>query len=322
LGDALGRKFVAQAFGKDGKERTLQMVREIERSMAEDIQSLSWMSSETKEQALKKLNAVTNKISYPDKWRDYSTVNIADDDYFGNWYRANEYESRRNRSKIGKLVDRSEWSMTPPTVDAYYDPSQNNINFPAGILEPPFYSNKAADAVNYGAIGAVIGRELTHAFDDEGRKFDADGNLKDWWQPQDAKRYEHLSACLADEYGAFTVLPKLHLNGQFTLGENTADNGGLRLAYHALMTDLASKSIPETQKTRGYTRAQQFFLGFSQIWCASMRPESLRQLVQTDPHSPLQFRVNGAVVNSPDFSAAFGSKQGDKMYAAQPCRVW
>ncbi|HEX4771227.1 MAG TPA: M13 family metallopeptidase [Bryobacteraceae bacterium] len=322
LGDALGRKFVDETFGKEGKDRTLTMVQGIERSMAEDIQSLSWMSSETKQKALQKLSAVTNKIGYPDKWRDYSSVNIADDDYFGNWYRANEYESRRNRSKIGKPVDRSEWSMTPPTVNAYYDPAQNNINFPAGILQPPFYSNQAGDAVNYGAIGVVIGHELTHAFDDEGRKYDADGNLKDWWQPQDAKRFEQLSGCLANEYGSFTVLPKLHVNGQLTLGENTADNGGLRLAYHAIMADLASKSVPETKKKDGYTNAQQFFLGFGQIWCASMRPQTLRELVQTDPHSPPQFRVNGAIVNSPDFSAAFGCKAGDKMYAAQSCRIW
>jgi endothelin-converting enzyme/putative endopeptidase len=207
-------------------------------------------------------------------------------------------------------------------VNAFYDPSENNINFPAGILQPPFYSNNADDAVNYGAIGVVVGHELTHGFDDEGRKFDADGNLKDWWQPADAQQYEQLSGCLADEYSSFTVLPNVHLNGKLTLGENTADNGGLRLAYRAMLDDLAAKSIPETRKFNGYTPPQQFFLGFAQMWCASERPESLLKQVQTDPHSPPQFRVNGVITNSPEFSTAFGCKEGDKMYAAQPCRVW
>jgi putative endopeptidase len=322
LGDALGRKFVAEAFGKEGKERTLQMVHEIEHEMDEDIESVSWMSAETKKQAIDKLHAVTNKIGYPDKWKDYSTVNVTDDDYFGNYYRANAYEDRRTLNKIGKPVDRNEWGMTPPTVNAYYNPTENNINFPAGILQPPFYSNQADDAVNYGAIGVVVGHELTHGFDDEGRKFDSDGNLKDWWQPQDAQRYEELSGCLADEYSSFTILSNVHVNGKLTLGENTADNGGLRLAYRALLDDLAAKSVSDTQKTDGYTPAQQFFLGFGQIWCASVRPERLLEQVQTDPHSPPEFRVNGVVVNSPEFSNAFGCKAGDKMYAAHSCRVW
>lgn len=322
LGDALGREFVERTFGKEGKQRTLQMVHDIEHAMQQDIESVAWMTPETKQQALIKLHAVTDKIGYPEKWRDYSSVRIDPDDYFGNWYRANQYESARQRNKIGKPVDRAEWGMTPPTVNAYYDPTENNINFPAGILQPPFYSNQADDAVNFGAIGQVVGHELTHAFDDQGRKFDADGNLKDWWQPADARNYEERSACLANEYSNFTVLPNLHVNGKLTLGENTADNGGLRLAYHALLDDLASKSVALTTKHDGYTEAQQFFLGFAQDWCGHTTPEAEREQVQTDPHSPPKFRVNGVVSNMPEFSTAFGCKAGDAMYDSKPCRVW
>ncbi len=205
LGDALGRKYVEKTFGAEGKARTLQMVGEIEHEMANDLESLTWMSPETKQQALIKLHAVANKIGYPDKWRDYSSVEIIPTDYFGNHYRANEFENRRELNKMGKPVDRSEWEMTPPTVNAYYDPTQNNINFPAGILQPPFYSNKADDAVNYGAIGAVVGHELTHGFDDQGRQFDSDGNLRDWWQKSDETRFEKLASCTVNEYGSFSA---------------------------------------------------------------------------------------------------------------------
>ncbi len=322
LGEALGRKFVEKTFGEQGKQRTLEMVQEIEREMANDIQSLTWMSPETKKEALVKLHGVTNKIGYPDKWRDYSAVSIVDNDYFGNWYRANEFESKRERDKIGKPVDRAEWEMTPPTVDAYYNPTENNINFPAGILQPPFYSNQATDAVNYGAIGVVIGHELTHGFDDEGRQFDADGNLKDWWQKSDGEKFEKLADCFVNEYGGFSPVPGIELNGKLTLGENTADNGGIHLAYFALMDDLAKKSIPASKKDDGYTQPQQFFLGFAQVWCENVRPEQARVFAQTDPHSPGKFRANGVVSNMPQFDAAFGCKAGDKMYAAKGCRVW
>ncbi len=322
LGDALGRKFVDKTFGEQGKQRTLEMVNAIEHQMANDIESLSWMSPTTKKEALVKLHAVENKIGYPDKWRDYSSVNIADDDYFGNWYRANEFESKRERDKIGKPVDRAEWGMTPPTVNAYYDPTENNINFPAGILQPPFYSNQADDAVNYGAVGVVIGHELTHGFDDEGRQFDADGNLKDWWQKSDAQKFQKLTDCIVNEYGGFSPGPGIELNGKLTLGENTADNGGIHLAYLALMDDLAKKSIPLQTKADGYTEAQQFFLGFAQVWCENVRPEQARLYAQTDPHSPGRFRTDGVVSNMPQFSEAFGCKAGDKMYAAKGCRVW
>jgi putative endopeptidase len=322
LGEALGRKFVEKTFGVEGKERTLEMVHAIEHEMGNDIESITWMSPETKKQALIKLHAVANKIGYPDKWRDYSSVVILPDDYFGNWYRANEFESKRELNKIGKPVDRTEWGMTPPTVNAYYNPTENNINFPAGILQPPFYSNTADDAVNYGAVGAVIGHELTHAFDDEGRQFDADGNLKDWWQKSDADEFENLSDCIVKEYGRFTPLPGVHLNGKLTLGENTADNGGIHLAYLALMDELSKKGISPSKTLDGYTEPQQFFLGFAQIWCEHKRPELERLRAQVDPHSPGRFRVNGVVSNTPEFSEAFGCKIGDQMYEAKGCRVW
>jgi len=324
LGEAVGRKFVEKTFGEQGKQRTLDMVHEIEHQMADDIESIKWMGPETKKEAMVKLHAVANKIGYPEKWRDYSSVDIVDNDYFGNEYRANEFESKRERDKIGKPVDRKEWGMTPPTVNAYYNPTENNINFPAGILQPPFYSNQADDAVNYGAIGVVVGHELTHGFDDEGRKFDADGNLKDWWQKSDEEQFEKLSQCIVDEYGRFSPEPGVHLNGKLTLGENTADNGGVHLAYYALMDDLARKSIPITQKEDGYTQAQQFFLGYAQIWCQNTTPEEARLHAQTNPHSPGRFRTNGVVSNTPQFSEAFGCKAGSPMYVVQGkgCRVW
>ncbi len=322
LGEALGQKFVDKTFGTEGKQKTLQLVNEIEHQMANDIQSLTWMSPSTKKEAMVKLKAVTNKIGYPDKWRDYSSIKIISDDYFGNSIRANQFESRRLTRKIGQPVDRKEWGMTPPTVNAYYDPTENNINFPAGILQPPFYSNKATDAVNYGGIGMVVGHELTHGFDDEGRQFDADGNLKDWWQKSDAVEYDKLSNCIVGEYSGFSPEPGVHLNGKLTLGENTADNGGIRLAYFALMDDLAKKSLSPALKVDNYTQAQQFFLGNAQVWCEKQTPESTRLRAQTDPHSMGQFRVNGVVSNMPEFSEAFGCKVGDKMYAAKGCRVW
>jgi len=322
LGEALGRKFVEQTFGAQGKERTLKMVGEIELEMGRDIDSLTWMSPETKKEAQVKLRAVTNKIGYPDKWRDYSSVKIAADDYFNNWYRANEFENKRQLDKIGQPVDRTEWAMTPPTVNAYYDPTQNNINFPAGILQPPFYSNKAGDAVNYGAVGHIIGHELTHAFDDEGRQFDADGNLKNWWQKNDEIEFKKLADCFVNEYGGFSPLSGVELNGRLTLGENTADNGGVRLAYLALLDDLADQKKPVEGEVDGYTEAQRFFLAFAQVWCENQRPEATRLLAQTDPHSPSKFRVDGVVPNLPEFSAAFGCKAPDAMFAAKGCRVW
>ena len=322
LGEALGRKFVEKTFGEEGKQRTVELVREIEAQMAIDINSLSWMSAVTKKQALVKLHAVANKIGYPENWRDYSSVNIVADDYFGNEVRADQFEGKRQLSKIGKPVDKQEWTMTPPTVNAYYDPQENNINFPAGILQPPFYSNAASDAVNYGAVGVVVGHELTHGFDDQGRQYDADGNLRDWWQKSDALKYGKLSSCLVNQYGAYSPVPGVELNGKLTLGENTADNGGMRLAYMALMDDLARRSLPKDAKADGYTPAQQFFLGFAQVWCENVRPEAARLGAQTDPHSPGRYRAIGTVSNTPEFDTAFGCKAGDAMRVAKGCRVW
>jgi putative endopeptidase len=323
LGEAIGKRYVEETFGKEGKARTLEMVNEIEREMGKDIESLTWMTPETKKQALVKLHAVTNKIGYPDKWRDYSTLDIVKGDYLGNMYRTNQFDTKRDRNKIGKPVDRAEWEMTPPTVNAYYDPTQNNINFPAGILQPPFYSNKADDAVNYGAIGAVIGHELTHGFDDEGRQFDADGNLRDWWQKKDEEAFTKLASCIDEEYSSFQPLSGVHIRGKLTLGENTADNGGLRLAYMALMDSLAKRTEDQQQKD-GYSTAQRFFIGWGQIWCENERPESERLLIQTDPHSPAKYRVNGVVKNMQSFTEAWGCKPDQSMFAApgKSCRVW
>jgi putative endopeptidase len=323
LGEAIGKRYVEETFGKEGKQRTLEMVNEIEREMGKDIESLSWMSPETKKQALIKLQAVTNKIGYPDKWRDYSTLQIIKGDYLGNMYRTNEFDTKRDRNKIGKPVDRREWEMSPPTVNAYYDPTQNNINFPAGILQPPFYSNKADNAVNYGGIGAVVGHELTHGFDDEGRQFDADGNLRDWWQKKDEEAFAKLASCVEEEYSSFQPLSGVHIRGKLTLGENTADNGGLRLAYMALMDSLAQHTEDKQQKD-GFTTAQRFFIGWGQIWCENERPESERLLIQTDPHSPAKYRVNGVVKNMQTFTEAWGCKPDQSMFAApgKSCRVW
>jgi endothelin-converting enzyme/putative endopeptidase len=319
LGEALGEKYVDKTFGVEGKQRALKMVNEIEKALGDDLQTLSWMTPETRKQALLKLEAVKNKIGFPDKWRDYSSIEIDRDDALGNDRRAAEFEVERGLHKIGKPVDRGEWGMSPPTVNAYYDPQMNNINFPAGILQPPFYSNKIDDAVNYGGIGAVIGHELTHGFDDEGRQFDAQGNLRDWWTPADAKAFEERAECFVKEYSGFIAVGDIHLNGKLTLGENTADNGGLRLAFMALMDTLKGKQAP---KIDGFTPDQRFFLGWGQVWCDSRRPELERMLATVDPHSPAQDRVNGVVSNMPEFRKAFSCKIGQPMVRDPQCRVW
>ncbi len=319
LGEALGRKYVELTFGAQGKARTLQMVQALEKALGEDIQDLSWMSPATKQQALIKLHAITNKIGYPDKWRDYSAVVIKRDDALGNDDRAAAFEVQRQLRKIGKPVDPKEWEMTPPTVNAYYDPLTNSINFPAGILQPPFFDKTTDNAVNYGGIGMVIGHELTHGFDDEGRQFDAQGNLHDWWTPGDAKRFEERVACIDKEYSAFTVVPGVHVNGKLTLGENTADNGGARVSFKALHNTDAGQ--PQ-KNIAGFTPDQQYFLSFGQIWCTNERPEALRLQVTTDPHSPPEFRVNGVVQNMPEFQKAFSCKAGSPMVSANACHVW
>jgi len=319
LGEALGQKFVERTFGKQGKERTLAMVQALERALGQDIEKLSWMSPATKQQAEIKLRAIANKIGYPDKWRDYSSVVIKRDDPLGNDNRADEFEFQRQLDKIGKPVDRSEWAMTPPTVNAYYDPQMNNINFPAGILQPPFYDNDMDDAVNFGGIGMVIGHELTHGFDDQGRQFDAKGDMKDWWTPQDAKEFKERTECLVNEYSKFTVAPGANVNGELTLGENTADNGGLRIALMALEEKLTGRQRPEIG---GFTPEQRFFLAYGQIWCENEREEAARLNVQTNPHSPARFRVNGVVENMPEFQKTFSCKSGQPMAPVNSCHVW
>jgi len=318
LGEALGRKFVERTFGAEGKERTLKMVAALEKALGEDIEKLPWMTPVTKKQALVKLKAITNKIGYPDHWRDYSAVTIKPGDALGNSFRASAFEFQRQLNKIGQPLDRLEWGMTPPTVNAYYDPQMNNINFPAGILQPPFYDNNADDAVNFGGIGMVIGHELTHGFDDEGRQFDAEGNLKDWWTAEDAKEFNQRAACVADEYASMTVIPGVHVNGKLTLGENTADNGGVRVALMALIATVGNDS----RKVDGFTAEQRFFLSFGQVWCGNERDEAVRLQVQTNPHSPPKLRVNGVVQNLPEFQKAFSCKPGQPMVKAGACRVW
>ena len=322
LGEALGQVYVAQEFPPSSKQATVQMVRDIEAAMDQDLDTLDWMSPETKIRAKEKLHAVANKIGYPDHWRDYSRLTVVRGDAFGNAQRAVEFENRRQLAKIGKPVDRGEWGISPPTVDAYYSASMNDINFPAGILQPPLYDPHATDAENYGHIGGVVGHELTHGFDDEGRQFDGNGNLADWWTADDAKKFEEKADCEVNEYGSFVVVDDVKINGKLTLGENTADNGGLRLAYIAFLADAKRKSIDLNSKQDGYTPLQQFFLGHGQNWCGDTRPEQLRLQAQTDPHSARKFRVNGVVQNMPEFGQAFGCKPGQPMMPTNSCRVW
>jgi putative endopeptidase len=323
LGEALGQRYVEETFGADGKQRMLKMVDALEQSLDEDIHNLPWMTDETKKQAKIKLTAIRNKIGYPDEWRDYSKLDIKPGDLLGNFLRANEFESRRDIAKISKPLDRKEWGMTPPTVNAYYSGARNEIVFPAGILQPPFFDKAMDDSVNFGGIGVVIGHELTHGFDDQGRKYDPQGNLRDWWTDQDAKEFEKRANCIADEYGNFVAIDDLKLNGRLTLGENTADNGGARIALMALLHTIEQdKSGKAAQKIDGYTPEQRLFLGFGRVWCEKRRPELSRMLVNVDPHSPGRYRVNGVVENMPEFQKAWGCKAGQLMVSQNQCRVW
>ena len=323
LGEALGQRYVEQTFGPEGKTRMLKMVDALEKALDQDIGTLPWMTDETKKQAKIKLQAIRNKIGYPDVWRDYSKVNIVPGDLMGNFLRANEFESRRQIAKISKPLDRKEWGMTPPTVNAYYSGSYNEVVFPAGILQPPFFDKTIDDSVNFGSIGAVIGHELTHGFDDQGRKYDPQGNLRDWWTEQDGKEFEKRASCVADEYSNFVAIDDLKLNGKLTLGENTADNGGARIALMALENMIAEdKSRKAAEKIDGYTPEQRFFLGFGRVWCEKRQPEYSRMLVTVDPHSPGRFRANGVVQNMPEFQKAWGCKAGQPMVSENMCRVW
>jgi len=321
LGEALGQPYVQDTFGSEGKKRMLQMVNALEASLGQDIQTLDWMTPETRKQAEVKLKAISNKIGYPDKWRDYSTVVIKRDDLLGNAQRARSFEVHRRLNKIGKPLDKKEWGMTPPTVNAYYNPAENDINFPAGILQPPFFDRSEDDAVNFGGIGVVIGHELTHGFDDQGSKFDAEGNLKNWWTDADRQEFEKRTGCVADEYSQFVAVDDLHLNGRLTLGENTADNGGIHIALMALHNEIANGAKVPAEKD-GFTVDQRFFIGFAQIWCENHTPEIARLLAKTNPHSPGQYRVQGPLQNNADFAKAFGCKAGQKMVSANACRVW
>jgi endothelin-converting enzyme/putative endopeptidase len=319
LGEAVGRKYVEETFGAEGKERTLKMVQALEKALAEDIQSLPWMGADTKKQAMVKLDAIANRIGYPNQWRDYSSLRIVRGDAMGNSLRANEFDFQRQLNKIGKPVDKGEWPYPPSTVNASYNPQLNNITFPAGILQPPFYDNKADDAMNFGGIGAVIGHELTHGFDDEGSQFDAQGNLRDWWTAQDKAEFTKRTQCVADQYSGYSPVEEVKLNGKLTLGENTADNGGLRIAYMALLNTLGGK---DPEPTDGLSASQRFFLGWANVWCANRTPALERMLANIDPHSTPKWRVNGAVSNMPEFREAYHCKADAPMVRENACRVW
>jgi endothelin-converting enzyme/putative endopeptidase len=319
LGEALGKAFVEEAFGPQAKADMLQMVQDIKNAMRQDIDAAPWMSGETKKAAMAKLEAVVDRIGYPDTWRDYSSIRVTRDEALGNRQRTLQFARTRDLKKIGQPVDRGEWSMTPPTVNAYYSPSRNNINFPAGILQPPFYRAGRDAAVNYGAAGAVIGHELTHGFDDQGRKYDGQGNLRDWWTAADGKAYEERATCVADQYSGYSVGPDTKINGRLTLGENTADNGGLRLA---LMAYLAGPGAKAKDKVDGFTPEQRLFLGWAQQWCESSRPEAERLKAETNPHAANRYRANGPVSNMPEFQKAFSCKANAPMVRPQACRVW
>ena len=319
LGEALGEEFVRRAFSPELKARALRMTRQIERAMEDDIRQLPWMTEATKKRALEKLHSTVNKIGYPDKWRDYSAVKVVRTDYFGNVIRAQRFESRRDLAKIGKPEDRGEWLMTPPSVNAYYNPQMNDINFAAGVLQPPLFDPKMDDAPNYGNTGATIGHELTHGFDDEGRQFDARGNLKDWWAKEDATAFNERAQCIADQYAQYTIVDDIKINSKLTLGEDVADLGGLILAWMAWKTEVASKAL---EPRDGLSPEQRFFVGYAQWACGNERPESLRVKALTDPHSPGKYRVNGLVVNMPEFESAFSCRKGQPMVAEKRCRVW
>jgi len=325
LGEALGQAYVDRAFPPESKARTLQMVHSIETALGSDIEGLNWMSPATKQQALVKLKGIEDKIGYPSHWRDYSSVKIVRDSWLNNVSQASSFEFERWIAKIGKPVDRSEWTMTPSTINAYYDPQLNTINFPAGILQPPFFDPSKDDAVNYGAIGMVIGHEIIHGFDDQGRKFDAHGNLRDWWTDEDGKQYDERGKCISDEYTQ--EVPEagegVKQNGLLTQGEDTADNGGIHLALAALEASLKADGKGLDDKgPDGWTNRQRFFLSYANSWCSAVRPQIARVLVTSDPHSLPIFRIDNVVSNMPEFEQAFSCKAGQKMVRANACRVW
>ena len=322
LGELLGREYVKNSFRPEAKDRAVKIVGNLVDELHSRIDSLDWMSTSTKAQALAKLAAFTRKIGYPDKWKDYDKVEVKADAYLANERSADSWASARDWAKIGKPVDRDDWGMTPPTVNAYYSPLLNEIVFPAGVLQPPFYDPAADDAINYGAMGAVIGHEMTHGFDDQGRQYDKDGNLKDWWTKEDADKYNAEAAKVVRQFDGYTVLDSVtHVNGKLTLGENIADFGGLTVAYAAMQKALGSGP---RKKIDGFTPEQRFFLGWAQVWRELARPEFERTLVNSNEHSPGKWRVNGPFGNMPEFRAAWGCKEGDAMVraAAERPRIW
>jgi putative endopeptidase len=323
LGMALGQAYVAAAFPPASKQRTVALIHDVEQALDQDITTLDWMQPATKAEAKNKLHAIEDKIGYPDHWRDYSSVKITRNSYLDNVHQATAFEFHRQVDKIGKPVDRAEWGMTPPTINAYYDPQLNTINFPAGILQPPYFDSTMEDAVNYGAIGMIMGHEITHGFDDQGRKFDGQGNLRDWWTPADAKAYEQRGDCIADEYTQEIPEAGVKQNGRLTQGEDTADNGGLRLSFMALTNKLqADNKSLDAKEADGWTARQKFFLSYAYSWCEQYRPELMRTVVLTNPHSIPKYRVNNVVSNMPEFQEAFSCKKGAPMVRANQCRVW
>lgn len=319
LGEAIGQKYVEATFGPEGKERTLKMVNALEAALKQDIETLPWMGEDTKKQALEKLKAITNRIGYPDKWRDYASLKIVRGDALGNLLRGNAFTVQHDLNKVDKPLDKGDWPYPPMTVNASYNPLQNNITFPAGILQPPFFDNQADDALNFGGIGAGIGHELTHGFDDEGAKFDLNGNLRDWWTEKDKQEFEKRTSCIKDQYSDYNALPDVKLNGKLTLGENVADNGGVRIAYMALLSTFAGK---EPAPIDGLTAEQRLFLGFANVWCQNRTEQIARYLANIDPHSPGEWRVNGTVSNMPEFREAFHCRANAPMVRQNACRVW
>jgi endothelin-converting enzyme/putative endopeptidase len=319
LGEALGQAYVARYFSPEAKQAALKMVKEIEDSMQSEIQALPWMGAATKQQALAKLHSIANKVGYPDQWRDYSALEITRGDEMGNTQRAAWFEFRRQLAKIGKPVDHAEWTMTPPTVNAYYDPQKNDINFPAGILQSPLFSAKSDAAPNYGNTGGTMGHELTHAFDDEGSQFDEKGNLRNWWTDADRKAFEQRAQCVVDQYSGYTIVDDIKINGKLTNGEDLADLGGTLLAYLAWKEDTKNQKLDAIDEL---TPAQRFFIGYGQSWCTNEREENKRLRATVDPHSPEKYRANGVVSNMPEFREAFHCKPTQPMVRENVCRVW
>ena len=328
LGEAVGQDWVKENFPPAAKASMDRLVAALDKALADDIKTLPWMSDNTKKAAEEKLAQFRNKIGYPEKWRDYTSLKVDRDDMVGNSHRSAVFQRNYMLNKLGKPVDEKEWGMTPPTVNAYYSPSNNDINFPAGILQPPFFDPNIDPAVNFGGIGVVIGHEMTHGFDDQGSKYDGKGNFREWQTPEDRKKFVERTDCVANEYSGFEAAPahddqpQQKLNGRLTLGENTADNGGLRIAYMALLDTLAAEGKTIDDKIDGFTEKQRYFLGFAQVWCENHTEQSARQRALTDPHSPGRWRVNGSVQNFDEFGKAFGCRQGQPMYPENACRVW